>query len=220
MLYYGNGCIIRSAVWQIKTGGWCHRSCSCWTVSSRSSEVPRTSSAVASLSSLSLFSLGSSAASPGGWPGEIKDGMDAVFFWKSSKILLPFPRYLWLLPLAHHSCNQQLLFLVGVSAPCTLDCEKSKNGFQNGLNIERVLSNSWSSPNLILCQVGGLNIEKHVIINKKILGIHDHLLGKCLLFTWPPCSPSPQVLAQPSKQQRPKFGQSPSGWPGDQHVDT
>ena len=74
-----------------------------------------------------------------------------------------------MLPLAHHSCNQQLLFLVGVSAPCTLDCEKSKNGFQNGLNIERVLSNSWSSPspNLILCQDGGLNIEKHVITNKR-----------------------------------------------------
>ena len=33
-------------------------------------------------------------------------------------------------------------------------------------------------------------------------------------------SPSPQVLAHPSKQQRPKFGQSPSGWPGDQQVDT
>ena len=28
------------------------------------------------------------------------------------------------------------------------------------------------------------------------------------------------MLAHPSKQQRPKFGQSPSGWPGDQQVDT
>ena len=27
-------------------------------------------------------------------------------------------------------------------------------------------------------------------------------------------------MEQPSKQQRPKFGQSPSGWPGDQHVST
>lgn len=31
---------------------------------------------------------------------------------------------------------------------------------------------------------------------------------------------SPQVLEQPSKQQSPKSGQSPSGWPGDQQVDT
>jgi len=31
---------------------------------------------------------------------------------------------------------------------------------------------------------------------------------------------SPQELEQPSKQQRPKSGQSPSGCPGDQQVDT
>ena len=33
-------------------------------------------------------------------------------------------------------------------------------------------------------------------------------------------SPPGHVLAQPSKQQRPKLGQSPSGCPGDQQVDT
>jgi len=31
---------------------------------------------------------------------------------------------------------------------------------------------------------------------------------------------SPQVLLQPSKQHNPKLGQSPSGCPGDQQVDT
>jgi hypothetical protein len=35
-----------------------------------------------------------------------------------------------------------------------------------------------------------------------------------------PLGASPQVLAQPSKQQRPFWGQSVSRWPGDQQVDT
>ena len=107
----------------------CRRSCSCWKVSSRLLEVPRTSSAVASLFFELSFSSGLFVVSLGGSPEQIKDRMKKIssvcsrnrffgyqlnFWWLYCYLCI----HLWevhlpiFVPLVHHSCSQYLAILL------------------------------------------------------------------------------------------------------------